>query len=217
MKNLVRLSDISVVIGLLLLSAFFLVRLWIGWDPSNPLVWQAFLSAPSIIREPANLVYYSTDVSPQSYALIFFGLAILGGFLSLSKKLLRLKFIYFHAALILFVTGLVNEYVNSMYSPSLMDDAVVHVLLYFKNLHVFQLLMLSLFLTSCLNCHRKILMSVNSRSEGSIRAARRPLTRVVGELPRLLGILPVAEDEGIRTRPEGLAAVRGSRLLPRSS
>ncbi|MDN3720602.1 phosphatase PAP2 family protein [Roseibium salinum] len=95
MKRLIFISELSVVAGLLLLTAFFGVRLWIGLDPSSPLAWRAFLEMPDVIREPANLFYYGTGL-PVAYCAAFFALATgVGIALMRATNHLRLRLVFF--------------------------------------------------------------------------------------------------------------------------
>jgi hypothetical protein len=152
-----KFFDTSAVACLLLLSLFFAIRIWLGADPGNPYVWKVFLAVPTLIREPANLIYYSTGFSALFCAAIFVGLSFVGSLLVLSDRHHRLQFIFFHAVFLLFATGIGNDYSINAMMPLRAEGTVSHILLYFTKMELVQLLLLSFLVASCLNCHFKIL------------------------------------------------------------
>jgi hypothetical protein len=208
MTKLYRLSDFSVVTALLFLSLFFSIRLWLGADPSNPLAWEAFLSVPTLIREPANYVYYATDLPLLQCALAFGGLTLLGGFLAVSKRHIRTRFVFFHATLLLFGVGLGNDFSGGQMMPMLVEGMVQHVVTYLKGLNASQLIFLLLFIVSCLNCHREILMALSSNERTAKAGSSRSISRLFKQLPHLLGLRPVQEGVATRRSLSNLAAVR---------
>jgi hypothetical protein len=157
MSKYCKLFDTSAVACLLLLSFFFALRFWLGADPGNPFVWKAFLSVPTLFREPANIVYYATGFPALTCAAIFFGLTFIGSLLVLSDRHHRLQFIFFHAVFLLFATGIGKDYTINATMPLRAEGTVSHILLYFTKMELVQVLLLAFLVASCLNCHFKIL------------------------------------------------------------
>ncbi|MCX2725645.1 hypothetical protein [Roseibium salinum] len=160
MKRLIFISELSVVAGLLLLTAFFGVRLWIGLDPSSPLAWRAFLEMPDVIREPANLFYYGTGL-PVAYCAAFFALATgVGIALMRATNHLRLRLVFFNAAVLAFCIGYGLEFFQLPVMPGSINETIASVIIGLRQFEPVQTIFLALLTVSLMNSHKDILYAL---------------------------------------------------------
>ncbi len=159
MKRLILISELGVITGLLLMTSFFFVRLWIGMDPSSPLAWQAFLEMPDLIREPANYFYYKTGLPVPYCAALFACATATGIFLLKAANHVRLRFLYFNAAVLTFFVCLGLDLFQLPAPAGDITQSIANILSCLRQVEPMQAAFLALLTVSLFNTHRVILLA----------------------------------------------------------
>jgi len=139
--------------------------MWVGYAPSDPGAWQAFLSIPPIVRESTNYFYYQMDISAQTGTWVFFAYGLIGIMVAMSPMWLRARFFYFHAAFLIFICGVVGQRVPA-YSISQSDlNSTLSLVL---DLSGFSMITFFLLIVSCLDAHRRMLIRFRPKRDGQL-------------------------------------------------